>query len=137
MRAKLTKTFCLECVPRHPAKGEKFWDALGSGLLVRVTPRRADGTYGRYFAFHYRTRETAADGRPRQRRERLYTIGPVGRWTLAQARDEVAQLNAQVAAGGDPLAERRSATSQAREAKSIEELARLHMERHHGSSLEE
>ncbi len=133
MRVKLTKKVCLDLEPDDGSREEIYWDILGSGLGVRVTPLRTSGIRGRYFVLGYTTRpEKGAT----KRRFRIYQIGSVGRWTLEQASDEATRLNARVNDGGDPVEERRGARRKAEEAKTLQELAEIFMRRHHGTELD-
>ena len=132
----LTKLVCLDWEPDDPGREEIYWDAKGTGLGVRVTKQRKNGSRGRYFVLGYTTRLRAGD-EPRKPRWRIYQIGPVARWTLRQARDEATRLNALVNEGADPVADRRRARREAAAAKNVQDLAVLMMERHHGTSWEE
>lgn len=136
MRMKLTKRVCTILEPEHLTREEIFWDEDGTGLGVRVTKPRGDGSRGRYFVFGYRTRIRPGQT-PRKSRWRIYSLGRVGRWTLTQAKEEVIRLNALVNEGADPVEDRRQARRQASSAQSMTELAVMVMERHHGTTWEE
>ncbi len=133
---RLTKRVCLELEPDDPDREEIYWDASGNGLGVRVTRRRGNGRRGRYFVLGYTTR-VRAGGEARRPRWRIYQIGTVARWTLRQARDEAMRLNALVNDGADPVADRREARRRAARAKTVQDLAVLMMERHHGTTWQE
>src|SRR5262249_1178752 len=98
-----------------PAAGRNqviYFDSEVSGLAVRVT---ASGV--RSFILDYRTRSG---------RQRRYTIGRVGEWTIGAARAEARELKQQIAQGGDPMAERRST----RAAPSVADLCERFMQEH-------
>ena len=139
MRVKLSKKVCLEAAPKSPDRAEIYWDNAGSGLGVRVTELRGSGTRGRYFVFGYNTKVQAPlpGEPPRKSKWRIYQIGSVARWSLKQAQDEVAKLNAQVNDGRDPLAERRKLRHHTAQAVTVKDLAVSMMERHHGTTWKE
>jgi integrase len=85
---KLTKSI-VDKLPA-PAKGNRiYYD--GGGFGVRVTAAGA-----RSFVLSYRTREG---------RERRFTIGRIGDWSVASARAEAVRLRREIDQGADPLGE--------------------------------
>src|SRR5262245_4378506 len=98
-----------------PAAGQTqiiHFDSDVGGLGVRIT---ASGV--RSFILDYRT----TGGR-----QRRYTVGRVGEWSIGAARAEARELKQQIAQGGDPMGERRST----REAPSVADLAQRFTEEH-------
>jgi integrase len=78
-----------------PSKGNRiYYDDAIKGFGLRVTAGGA-----RAFVLNYRTRSG---------RERRYTIGPLGEWSLQAARKEAAALKRRIDRGDDPLAEIRA-----------------------------
>jgi integrase len=102
--AKLTAAFCDRAAVEPGAKRTIYWDTGTVGLGLRVT---ANGH--RSFVVQYR-----AGARGRAGTDRRLTIG--SGIALDVARREAKKLLGQVAAGADPLKERRAAAAQAAEA---------------------
>src|SRR5256885_12078399 len=102
-----------------PAKGEvgsvgfkSYWDTGVDGFGLKVRP-----TGAKTFVLRY---QNAAG------RERLYTIGKLGRFTLDQARDAAKRLNGKVALDGDPAADRKDV----RAANTVDELFERYIAEH-------
>lgn len=134
-KVKITKAACFELEPNEPEREEFYWDVNGSGLGVRVTRRLKSGRRGRYFIFGYTCRPTDPEGRSQRPRWRVYQLGPVPRWTLERAREEVDRLNHLVNQGHDPVRERKRSYGRVAEALTVRELAELHLRRHHKAEL--
>jgi integrase len=76
-----------------PTKGSKiYFDPALPGFGVRITANDA-----RSFIIDYRVRASG--------RQRRYTIGAVGNWTVGMARKKARELRREVDSGGDPLGE--------------------------------
>jgi integrase len=100
---------CLEA----PASGNKVhYDGAVPGFGVRVTAAGAKS-----FVLNYRTKAG---------RERRYTIGSLGDWTISAARQKAKELRRVIDEGGDPLAE----LQDQREAPTVAALATRAMKEH-------
>ena len=91
-------------LPSPPAGNRLTFDSEVAGFAARVT---AGGHRG--FVLNYETKD---------RRQRRYTIGSLGDWTVADARAEARRLRQVVDQGGDPMA----ALEAEREAPTVAEL---------------
>src|SRR5262249_55893772 len=96
-----------------PASGNKVhYDGAVPGFGVRVTAAGAKS-----FVLNYRTKAG---------RERRYTIGSLGDWTISAARQKAKELRRVIDEGGDPLAE----LQDQREAPTVAALATRAMKEH-------
>src|SRR5262245_37910673 len=107
---RLNDTYIKQLVP-DAGKTVIHRDDVVRGLGVRVTPNNA-----RSFVLGY----TVAG------RERRMTIGEVGVWTTAQAREEARRLRRLIDTGIDPLGKR----IEEREAPTVNDLAKRFLEEH-------
>jgi integrase len=97
-RPPLTEKLCSAVEPpdegyvihRDGKDGKGKW-VPGFGLLVTATGHKS-------FVLSYRTKTGTS---------RRYTIGALGQWSVAAARQKAAELSRTVAGGGDPVAEER------------------------------
>jgi integrase len=91
---------------------KSYWDTQVDGFGLKVRPSKS-----KTFVLRY---QNAAG------RERLYTIGKLGRFTLDQARKQAKRLNGKVALDGDPAAERKDV----RAANTVDELFERYITEH-------
>ncbi len=89
-----------------------YWDTAVDGFGLKVRPNGL-----KTFCLRYVNNAG---------RERLYTIGALGKLTLEQARDTAKRLNGKVALDGDPAAERKDV----RAAKTVDELFERYIDEH-------
>jgi integrase len=108
MAKKLTKRLADSLQP-NPDRAVVAWDTDVKGFGIAVSRGGVKS-----FVLNYR----GAGGR-----ERRYTIGRFGEWTVETARDEARQLKAAVRRGEDPLAERRARRHDTDRAPTVAELA--------------
>jgi integrase len=97
-----------------PARGYRIvYDGAVKGFAVRVTAAGAKA-----FVMNYYVRGTG--------RERRYTIGEAGTWTIGAARIEARRLRRLIDEGGDPLAD----IEEARQAPTVADLCDRFVEEH-------
>jgi integrase len=89
-----------------------YWDTAVDGFGLKVRPSGL-----KTFCLRYVNKAG---------RQRLYTIGTLGRFTLEQARDAAKRLNGKVALDGDPAADRK----EVRAAQTVDELFERYITEH-------
>ncbi len=105
---KLTKRTA-DSLKADPDRPTVVWDADVKGFGIAVSRGGV-----RSFVLNYR-----GEGG----RERRYTIGRFGDWTVDTAREEARQLKAAIGRGEDPLAERRARRKRTDDAPTVADLA--------------
>lgn len=92
MAEHLTETVVKEAATKRPASGYSItYDDDVHGFGIRTTAAGAQA-----FILNYRTKKG---------RDRRYTIGKAGAWSVAAARTEAKELKRRVDQGGDPVGE--------------------------------
>jgi integrase len=99
----------VDSLQANPLRPLLVWDDEVKGFGVSVSPGGVKS-----FFLNYR-----ANGS----RERRFTIGRFGEWTVERARKEAAQLKAAVGRGEDPLADRRARRQKTDTAPTVADLA--------------
>jgi integrase len=99
----------VDSLPADPQRPVLVWDDEVKGFGLAVSRGGVKS-----FFLNYR----GAGGR-----ERRFTIGRYGEWTVDRARKEAAQLKAAVGRGEDPLAQRRARREKTEQAPTVADLA--------------
>ncbi len=118
MARKLTKKLADSLKP-GPDRAEVAWDTDVKGFGIAVSRGGVKS-----FVLNYR----GAGGR-----ERRYTIGRFGEWTVDTAREEARQLKAAVGRGEDPLKDRRARRHMTDTAPTVADLANRVLAEHYAS----
>ncbi|HWN43465.1 MAG TPA: site-specific integrase [Thermoanaerobaculia bacterium] len=108
MARKLTKRL-VDSLQPNPDRAVVVWDTEAKGFGISLSRGGVKS-----FVLNYR----GAGGR-----ERRYTIGRFGEWTVEAARKEARQLKAAVGRGEDPLAKRRERRQKTDTAPTVADLA--------------
>lgn len=125
MRTKLTKRSVEAIDPPATGSAAIIWDTEATGFYVRVSVDADEPTGARRTYYFY--------GRTKAGRQGRLAIGRHGSITVDQARDAAQVMAGQIAAGGDPFADRRDARGAEAErqaAPTMDDLCDRYLEEH-------